>query len=162
MPVRSRVFCPCPRMLPSTSRPPFPSRPPAPRSGAAVSCCQADRFPNRFNSMLQVASIGADGMPYGDIKQIALAWKKNQIRRVFANIDSSRLRQGRQGFPRRAALSRTMWRCLDELGGQGGRGERGDSRSLARPRQHRGRLKRGKHVYCQKAAGPHRVGVAAR
>jgi len=99
-----------------------------------------------LNSMLQVASIGADGMPFGDIKQIASHGKTKYV--AFCDIDSNRFAKVDKEFPGVTHFADYV-EMLEKLG------DKVDAVNVGTPDHSHARasieaMKRGKHVYCQK------------
>jgi predicted dehydrogenase len=99
-----------------------------------------------LNSMLQVAMVGADGMAFGDMKQIGSHEKVKFV--GFCDIDSNRFEKADKDFPGVAhhADYLAMYESL---------GDKLDAVCVAIPDHSHARasieaMKRGKHVYCQK------------
>ena len=103
-------------------------------------------FSKPLNSVLQVASVGADGMPYGDIKEIASHGKTKYI--AFCDIDSARFAKVDKDFPGTPHFADYM-EMYEKLG------DKLDAVNVGTPDHSHARasieaMKRGKHVYCQK------------
>jgi predicted dehydrogenase len=99
-----------------------------------------------LNSMLQVASVGADGMPYGDIKNFATHPKVKLV--AFCDIDSNRFEKVDKDFPDTPHFADYM-EMYSKLG------DSLDAVGVGTPDHSHARasieaMKRGKHVYCQK------------
>ncbi len=118
-------------------------------AGAAISApfvLPSGSYSKPLNSMLQVAMVGADGMAYGDMKQIGSHEKAKFV--GFCDIDSDRFAKADKDFP-------GVPHFADYVAMYEKLGDTLDAVCVAIPDHSHARasieaMKRGKHVYCQK------------